>query len=97
MRKLSLSVFFTPAIIGGTAVVLIGSLAAVSVAIADDENPPPSNGSSDRGGTTYHPVYNTSSGSSVGVIVQPNPGTPQSAPTNSYGVGFSIPLPGGKR
>lgn len=80
---------------------LLISLAFVSQAVAGDGTtpttpPPPSNGSSDRGGTTYTPVYNTGSGSSVGVIVQPNPGTPQSAPTNSYGVGVSVPLPGGK-
>ena len=56
---------------------------------------PPSNGSSDRGGTTYYPVHGTSSGSSVGVIVTPNPGTPTTPPNSSYGVGVQIPMPGG--
>jgi hypothetical protein len=82
-------------LMAGTAV-LIGSLAVVSAATAEDGNPPPSNGSSDRGGTTYTPVYTGSGGSSAGVIVQPQPATPQGAPTNGYGVGVRIPLPGGK-
>jgi hypothetical protein len=82
-----------------SAAALIGSLAMVSAANADDKTKPhestTSNGSSDRGGTTYHPVYTGSNGASAGVIVQPQPGTPQSAPANGYGVGGRIPLPGG--
>lgn len=80
------------------AVLLLFWLSFASIAAAEDgtqptEAPPPANGSSDRGGTSYHPVYDTGSGSSVGVIVTPNPGTPQSAPSSSYGVGVQVPLP----
>jgi hypothetical protein len=58
--------------------------------------PPPSNGSSDRGGSTYYPVYTGQSGSSVGVVVTPQPGTPTTPPTSTMVPGFQIPLPGGK-
>jgi hypothetical protein len=78
-----------------TAVVLLTTLLAFGAVAGDAPNsPPPSNGSSDRGGTTYYPAYNTNSGTSVGVTVTPNPGTPQSAPSSTYGVGVSFPLPG---
>jgi hypothetical protein len=61
------------------------------------QTPPlPSNGSSDRGGSTYYPVYTNSSGSSVGVVVTPQPGTPTTPPTSTYVPGVQIPLPGGK-
>ena len=75
-----------------------GTIALSTLAFANGTTPhsppPPSNGSSDRGGTQYHPVYDNGHGSSVGVIVTPNPGTPQTPPSDSYGAGFRIPIPG---
>jgi hypothetical protein len=62
-----------------------------AVAGGAPNSPPPSNGSSDRGGTTYYPAYNTNSGTSVGVTVTPNPGTPQSAPSSKSGCRFHCP------
>ena len=79
-----------------TALVGVCSLALASSVFAQNGSTPPSNGSSDRGGTTYYPVTGNPSGSSAGVIVTPNPGTPSSAPSSSYGVGVQFPLPGGR-
>jgi hypothetical protein len=58
---------------------------------------PPANGSQDRGGTTFTPVYTTRGGTTFGVTNTPNPGTPSTPPSSTYGVGvkFSIGDMGG--
>jgi hypothetical protein len=76
------------------AAILLG--VAPSLALAADPPPPPANGSQTGGPTQYYPVTGNPSGTSVGVTVTPNPGTPSTPPSSTYGAGVQFPIPGGK-